>query len=43
LSFAVAGHNQRTGAPAEAHFSIDATGSVLTDQAGGGAVRMRCQ
>ena len=43
LSFAVQGHNQRTGAPAEAHFSIDATGSILTDQAGGGAVRMRCQ
>jgi hypothetical protein len=43
LSFAVKGQNQRTGAPAEAHFSIDATGSVLTDQAGGGAVRMRCQ
>ena len=43
LSFAVKGHNQRTGAPAEAHFSIDATGSILTDQAGGGAVRMRCQ
>ena len=43
LSFAVKGHNQRTGAPAEAHFSIDATGSVLTDEAGGGAVRERCQ
>jgi len=43
LSFAVKGQNQRTGAPAEAHFSIDATGSVLTDEAGGGAVRSRCQ
>ncbi len=43
LSFAVKGQNQRTGAPAEAHFSIDATGSVLTDEAGGGAVRERCQ
>ena len=43
LSFAVKGKNQRTGAPAEAHFSIDPTGSVLTDQAGGGAVRERCQ
>ncbi len=41
-SFAVKGHNQRTGAPAEAHFSIDATGSLLTDEAGGGAVRVRC-
>lgn len=43
LSFAVKGQNQRTGGPAEAHFSIDATGSVLTDEAGGGAVRERCQ
>ncbi len=43
LSFAVKGQNPRTGAPAEAHFSIDATGSVLTDEAGGGAVRERCQ
>ena len=43
LSFAVKGLNQRTGAPAEAHFSIDLTGSVLTDEAGGGAVRTRCQ
>ena len=43
LSIAVKGLNQRTGAPAEAHFSIDATGSILTDEAGGGAVRTRCQ
>lgn len=42
-SFAINGRNQRTGAPAEAHFSIDATGSVLTDEAGGGAVRVKCR
>ena len=41
-SFAVKGHNQRTGAPAEAHYSIDAAGGILTDEAGGGAVRVRC-
>ena len=41
-SFAVKGHNQRTGAPAEAHFSIDATGLILTDEAGGGTVRVKC-
>ena len=41
-SFAVKGQSQRTGAPAEAHFSIDATGNLLTDEAGGGAVRVRC-
>ena len=41
-SFAVKGHNQRTGAPAEAHYSIDAAGSALTDEAGGGTVRVRC-
>jgi len=40
--FAVKGYNQRTGAPAEAHFSVDATGNILTDEAGGGAVRVRC-
>ena len=39
---AIKGHNQRTGAPAEAHYSIDETGSILTDEAGGGAVRVRC-
>ena len=41
-SFAVKGHNQRTGAPAEAHYSIDVTGNVLTDEADGGAVRVKC-
>lgn len=41
--FAVKGLDQLTGAPAEAHFSIDATGSVLTDEAGGGAVRVKCR
>ena len=42
LSFAVKGQNQRTGAPAEAHYSIDSVGGILTDEAGGGAVRVRC-
>ena len=41
-SFAVKGQNQRTGAPAEAHYSIEATGLILTDEAGGGAVRVKC-
>jgi len=41
-SFATKGQNQRTGAPAEAQFSIDATGNTLTDETGGGAVRTRC-
>jgi hypothetical protein len=40
--FVVKGYSQRTGAPAEAHLSIDATGNILTDEAGGGAVRMSC-
>ena len=39
---AVKGYNQRTQAPTEAHFSIDATGLILTDEAGGGAVRVKC-
>ena len=39
---AVKGYNQRTGAPADAHFSIDATGNILTDEADAGAVRVRC-
>ena len=41
-SIAIKGQNQRTGAPAEAHYSIDETGGILTDEAGGGAVRVRC-
>ena len=41
-SFAIKGRNKKTKAPAEAHFSIDATGLVLTDEAGGGAVRVKC-
>ena len=41
-SFAVKGVNKNTKAAAEAHFSIDATGSILTDEAGGGAMRVRC-
>ena len=41
-SIAIKGQNQRTGAPAEAHFSIDVTGLILTDEAGGGTVREKC-
>lgn len=41
-SFAVKGHNQRTEALVEAHYSIDATGLILTDEAGGGTVRVKC-
>lgn len=31
-----------TTRPAEYHFSVDAAGATLTDQAGGGMVRRRC-
>ena len=41
-SFAVKGHNKKTRAPVEAHYSIDVAGIVLTDEAGGGAVRVKC-
>ena len=41
-SFEVKGHNKKTDAPMEAHYSIDATGNILTDEAGGGAVRVNC-
>ena len=41
-AFAVKGYSKQTKLPAEAHFSIDATGNILTDEAGGGAVRVRC-
>jgi hypothetical protein len=41
-SFTVKGRSKRTEAPAEAHYSIDATGLILTDEAGGGAVRVKC-
>ena len=34
---------QAPSAATEAHYSVDATGSILTDEAGGGAVRVRCQ
>ena len=30
------------GRAGAAHYSLDATGNVLTDEAGGGAVRVRC-
>jgi len=39
---AVAGKVEGTDRPAEAHFSINAGADVLTDEAGGGAVRVRC-
>lgn len=42
-SVAVKGRNAKTNAATEAHYSVDATGSILTDEAGGGAVRVRCQ
>ena len=32
-----------TTRPAEYHFSVDAVGATLTDQAGGGMVRRRCE
>ena len=41
-SFAVKGHNKKTQAPAEAHYSVDAAGIILIDQAGGGAERVKC-
>ena len=40
--FALKGKIEATGAPAEAHYSINAAGDVLTDGAGGGYIRVRC-
>ena len=40
--FALKGKIEATGAPAEAHYSINAANDVLTDGAGGGYVRVRC-
>ena len=40
--FALKGKIEATGAPAEAHYSINATNDVLTDGAGGGYIRVRC-
>lgn len=40
--FALKGKIESTGAPAEAHYSINAAGDVLTDGAGGGVVLVRC-
>ena len=39
---AVKGKVEATGAPIEAHYSINAANDELTDEAGGGAVRVRC-
>ena len=41
-AFAVKGYSKQTKLPTEAHFSIDQTGNILTDEAGGGTVRVRC-
>ena len=40
--FALKGKIEATGARAEAHYSINAAGDILTDGAGGGTVRVRC-
>ena len=39
---AIKGKIEGTERAAEAHFSIDSTGNTLTDEAGGGTVRIRC-
>ena len=41
-SFAVKGRNKKSGEAAEAHFSLDVTGNILTDEVGGGTTRVRC-
>jgi hypothetical protein len=41
--FALKGKVEGTGRPADAHYSINAAGNVLTDEAGGGAIRVRCE
>ena len=40
--FALKGNIETTGAPAEAHYSINASNDVLTDGAGGGYIRVKC-
>ena len=40
--FALKGRIEATGAPAEAHYSVNASSDVLTDGAGGGYIRVRC-
>ena len=40
--FALKGKIEATGAPAEAHYSINASNDVLTDGAGGGYIRVKC-
>jgi hypothetical protein len=40
--FALKGKLEGGNRPAEAHYSLDASGNILTDEAGGGAVRVRC-
>lgn len=40
--FALEGKYEGSGNVGAAHYSIDAAGDILTDEAGGGMVRMRC-
>ena len=40
--FALKGKIEGGDRPAEAHYSLDGSGNILTDEAGGGAVRVRC-
>ena len=40
--FALKGKLEGGNRPAEAHYSLDASGNILTDEAGGGTVRVRC-
>ena len=42
IEVSVKGHIEATGAPAEAHYSLNPAGTVLTDEAGGGAIRVKC-
>lgn len=40
--FALKGRIEATGVPAEAHYSINDNGTILTDGAGGGMALVRC-
>jgi hypothetical protein len=40
--FALEGKFEGGNRAGAAHYSLDATGNILTDEAGGGAVRVRC-
>ncbi len=41
--FALKGKIETSGRPADAHYSVNTANDVLTDEAGGGAVRVRCR